>query len=496
MFDFLSARVTSSPQALALITPEGTWTYSELNAMVAEMCASLVYLGIQRGQIVALLLPNSIEYVVLIHALLRLGVTILPLNTRLTASELDYQLRLTACQWVFCGRETQLIASELVAPMRHLVSLSTTSDPTFERLSKSDNTMAYERGTVDLEALCAIVFTSGTSGQPKGAMLSVGNFFYSALASAYHLGTLPDDRWLCVLPLFHVGGLSIIIRACLYGISVDLHAKFDAEFINQYLTQMPVTLLSLVPTQLHRLLERKAKRQAPRKLRMILLGGASASSDLLARAQSAGLPVAITYGLTEATSQVATASPLHAARKIGTVGKPLPFTQVQIVDKAGNPVPSNTYGEVIVRGQTVMRGYYNHPEATAKTLRNGALYTGDIGYFDAEGDLWIVQRRSDLIISGGENIYPTEVENVLLRHPAVKEACVVGIADTEWGQRVVCALVTTQPITTQELYEFVQGKLARYKQPREWRIVEALPVTASGKVIRSAVVALFQENTP
>jgi O-succinylbenzoic acid--CoA ligase len=206
--------------------------------------------------------------------------------------------------------------------------------------------------------------------------------------------------------------------------------------------------------------------------------------------------VAPTYGLTEAASQVATMPPQDAARKPGSAGRPLLFTSVRIVNEAGQELPAGAYGEVVVSGPTVMRGYFNNPEATAKTLRDDQLYTGDIGYLDEDGDLWLVQRRSDVIVSGGENVYPAEVERALEQHPAVAVVCVVGLPHPEWGQQVAAAVVLRegQSLAEVELLTFGRERLAGYKLPRVVRFVKSLPQTASGKIARQAVTEMFEHR--
>ena len=251
---------------------------------------------------------------------------------------------------------------------------------------------------------------------------------------------------------------------------------------------------------LHRLLLKRAGKAWPASLRHILLGGAAATVELLATARASKAPVATTYGLTEAASQVATLRPEEVAHKPGSVGKALMFSTIRIVDEAGNSLPAGEKGEIVVSGPTVMAGYYKNPEATAKVLRTNAqnvaeLYTGDIGYLDTDGDLWPVQRRSDLILSGGENVYPAEVEAVLRQHPAVTEVCVVGIPDVEWGQRVAALVVCQRgvQVTAAELASFSRERLAGYKQPRLIRFTDVLPQTASGKIERSTVTRLLGE---
>ena len=252
---------------------------------------------------------------------------------------------------------------------------------------------------------------------------------------------------------------------------------------------------------LHRLLEQRRGKVWPSSLRHILLGGAAATPELLAAAHATGAPVATTYGLTEAASQVATMRPEDVIHKPGSVGKALMFTKVRVVDEAGNTLPPTEKGEIVVRGPTVMAGYYKNPDATAQVIRTTAqgareLYTGDLGYLDADGDLWPIQRRSDLIVSGGENIYPAEVEAVLRQHPAVADLCVVGLPDPDWGQSVA-ALVACHAgvqLTDAELMTFGRECLAGYKQPRLIRFVDRLPQTASGKIERQSVVTLLMKE--
>lgn len=473
MLDWLTVSTRANPDNLALIYADQQWTYRELDQQVNAACAWLKHQGIVAGQRIAVLMPNCPEYVILVHALIRLGAVIVPLNTRLTTIELAYQVTKVQAAMVISTEATAKIAAELPCPA---LVMSLAAFALF-------NANPPAQCTLDLDAPHAIIFTSGTTGNPKGAILTYGNHFYGAMASAYRIGTLPDDRWLCCLPLYHVGGLNILMRCCLYGTTVVLHNGFNVEAVNHALAQQAVTLISLVPTMLYRLLDTAFN--AP-NLRLVLLGGAAATPDLMERCTAASIPVATTYGLTEADSQVATQTPASTLRKPGSVGKPLPFNTVEILNEAGEAQPAGEIGEIVISGPTVMQGYFGDPEAT---LQNSKLYTGDLGYFDAEGDLWLVQRRSDLIVSGGENVYPAEIEIILKQHPAIADACVVGIPDAEWGQKVAAAVVL-QPnanLTTDELTAFCRQHLAGYKIPRLIRVVEALPLTASGKIERKTV---------
>ena len=221
----------------------------------------------------------------------------------------------------------------------------------------SDTSITINNLPFSINHFQAVVFTSGTSGKPKGVPLTFNNHFYGAMASAYRLGVMPDDVWLSCLPLYHVGGLAVIWRSCLYGTAVNLHPRFILEEVNRALDTLPITLISLVPTMLYRLLE--TRENWPETLRLALIGGAAATPDLVAKAQAANVPIATTYGLTEASSQVATMLPENVARKPGSVGKPLLFTIVDIVDENGRSLPPNAYGEIVVSGPTVMAGYFD-----------------------------------------------------------------------------------------------------------------------------------------
>ena len=500
--DWLYARARATPQKLALIIDEQRWTYAELDRLVEGLAQHLAGTGVTPGQMVAVLMPNNLAYVCLVHALARLQAVLVPLNTRQTVPELAWQLEHAGCRWLLHTAETAKAATELASNDCTVIEIGDW------RLEIND-----EYPISNLQSPTSnpqsIVFTSGTSGRPKGVMLTFTNHFYSATASAFRLGVDTNDCWLSCLPLYHVGGLAVILRSCLYGTAVVLHQGFDVDAINHSLDSHAITLVSLVPTMLYRLLP--TRDSWPASLRLILLGGAAAAPDLIEQANA--LPVdnsqyiihnstiphpvvAPTYGLTEAASQVATMLPADAIRKPGSAGRPLLFTSVRIVNEAGQELPAGAYGEVVVSGPTVMRGYFNNPEATAKTLHDGELYTGDIGYLDEDGDLWLVQRRSDVIVSGGENVYPAEVEGALKQHPAVAAVCVVGVPHPEWVQQVAAMVVLHEglSLTETELLTFGREHLAGYKLPRVVRFVKSLPQTASGKIARQAVTEMFEHR--
>ncbi len=480
MQDWLTARAAATPNTLALLHNDMRLTYAQLDDRSNAMAISLRAKGVEARQHVAVLMEAGPAYISIIFGLMRLNAILIPLNTRLTVPELRWQVKHADVNWLLFDD----------ANTERAVALN--ASRTIAIIGQAPATTDQISSTIDRDQLQTIIFTSGTTRSPKGVALTYGNHYASANASAYRIGLQPDDLWLSCLPLYHVGGLAVFLRSCLYGTGVLLHNRFDVAQVSEVLDQLPVTMISLVPTMLYRLLEHRSNWDLPH-LRCVLLGGAAAHSDLLARAFAAGIPIHTTYGLTEAASQVATMLPDGVRQKPGSVGRGLLFTQTRIVDQAGGDLPVGEIGEVWVSGPTVMRGYYNNPNATAEVLHAGWLRTGDIGYLDAAGDLFILQRRSDLIISGGENVLPSEVEAVLKAHPAVADVVVVGVADPEWGQKVAAVVIPSAAVTAADLQSYARDHLAGPKLPRLFRFVDAFPQTASGKVQRAKVRALFND---
>jgi O-succinylbenzoic acid--CoA ligase len=318
-------------------------------------------------------------------------------------------------------------------------------------------------------------------------MLTYGNHLWSAVGSALNLGLREDDRWLACLPLFHVGGLAILLRGAIYGTTAVVHESFDAARVNASIDRDGVTIISVVSNMLQRMLDERGDTPYPPALRCVLLGGGPAPESLLQRSAALGVPVVQTYGLTEAASQVATLPPEDAIRKLGSAGKPLFGSQVRIVSPDGAALPSSSEGEIVVRGPTVTPGYLNSPEATAQAIRDGWLHTGDIGYLDAEGYLYVLDRRDDLIVSGGENVYPAEIEAVLQSHPDVLEAGVYGAPDDRWGQTPVAAVVLRPGATAtpEALIAHCRERLSTYKTPSRIELCDELPRNAAGKLLRS-----------
>ena len=485
--DWLRERTARSPDATALLIDGRSWSFSQLDVLVSRLCHWFRDEGIEPGDHAGLFMPNSLAAVCCVFALARMEAVLVSLNARLTSQELAWQIEHANCSVVLCSSDLEETAGDAAQgriPVRALPFQAAELDDLLAGFPARFE--AEEPG--DLASLQAIVFTSGTTGFPKGVMIHYANHYWSATASVERLGTQVDDRWLACLPLYHVGGLAVLFRSCLYGTAVVLHDGCDVPAVMGSLREESITIVSLVPTMLGRLLQADLSQSAAPSLRLLLLGGAAAPPRLLTEAAEACLPVAVTYGLTEATTQVATMEPDRVPAKLGSAGKPLTFATIAIADDAGRDVPRNTPGEIVVKGPMIMAGYYNDSAATTEKLRDGWLHTGDIGYLDGDGDLWVLDRRSDLIVSGGENVYPAEVERVLREYPDVAQACVIGLPHPEWGQQVTAVLMLREPgqLDERDLLAFTRERLAGYKQPRAVYVVDQLPQTGSGKVNRRA----------
>jgi o-succinylbenzoate---CoA ligase len=458
------AQALRRPGALALVAGGRRLSFAELDAEVAAWAGRLGALGASAGTRVAVLSWNSLPLLALVFAVRRLRATLVPLNARLTRAELQPLVeRLRPCT---------VLAEESLSERLPDATL-------LERVAREVVPPHGEAGALRPDEDWAVLFTSGTTGQPKGARLPVRALLASAAASRANLGASPEDRWLCNLPLFHVGALAMAVRCAVDGAALVLHRRFDAEATARAFSAEEVTHASLVARTLELTLEAGAK---PAALRAVLVGGGPLPAALGAQARTAGMPVLHTYGLTEACSQVATERPAEAD---GTsVGRPLPGLMLRLVPAPG---VAEGAGEIQVRGPTLMAGYLDDAEASALALADGWLHTGDVGTVDAAGRLRVLARRVDLILSGGENVYPAEVEAVLAAHPAVAEVAVVGRTDRAWGEVPVAAVVLRPGAVLEGLADWTRSRLAAFKVPRDVVALPALPRTALEKVDRAAL---------
>ena len=419
----VKAQARRDPDGLALVAGDRRWSWAALDAETAATAGALRAAGIGPGERVAVLAANHPATVVLLFALRRVGAALVPLNVRLAPAELRAQRDRVRPGLLLADAERREVLPG--------------AEP-LEGWTRAD-AVPVDGAATDPAADWALLFTSGTTGKPKAARLTVAALDALARASAQNLGPRPADRWLCNLPLFHVGGLGTAVRCAHDGATLVLHPRFDAGAMVRAVREDGITHGSLVARTLEECLEAGLE---PRGLRGVLVGGGPVPAALVERARARGIPVLLTYGLTEACSQVTTEHPGDADGT--TAGVPLPGLDLRIVDADGTPLPAGEEGTIAVRGPTLMRATWTTPQATAEVLRDGWLHTGDLGRMDPRGRLTVLARRTDLIVSGGENVYPAEVEAVLAAHPAVAEVAVVGRPDSRWGQ-VPVAVVVPRP---------------------------------------------------
>ncbi|MEK8199324.1 o-succinylbenzoate--CoA ligase [Lysinibacillus sp. FSL M8-0134] len=466
--NWILQRAYLTPLRKALAYKNQSWTFQELNELSIKRARQLVGIGIQQGDRIAIMGPTKPELVMMMYACMHLQCEMVMLNRRLSPEELAYQLEDSEAVTVLIADED---IEKLPPETAHYLFSS------IENGGEGELTIEKEW---PLDQTTTIMYTSGTTGFPKGVRQTVGNHQASATASVLNIGLQPQDVWLCAVPLFHISGFSILVRSLLYGNQVYLYDQFDAEAISQNIIDGEVTHMSVVAVTLERILHTLEQRnmKASPHFKLMLAGGGPVPVDYLARAHSLNLAVAQTYGMTETSSQTATLASEDAMQKIGSAGKPLFFNQIKIAD------PNDKgEGEICIRGPHVTPGYigrFAHKNATI----DGWLHTGDIGCLDEDGYLYVIDRRADLIISGGENIYPAEIENVLLTHPAVKEAGVCGVDDEQWGQVPIAFLVLNEPVSVEQLQAFCLQKLAKYKMPKEIIFTDSLPRNGADKLLR------------
>ena len=434
---WLARAAARHPDHEAIATPAGSWSYRELHAAACAGAAELAARGATPGTRVAIALPAGLAFAQALHACLLLGAVAVPIDLRLGPVE---QERIAG------GCELRV------------------DEPLRDRSPAAAFEPASARHT--LSATAAVIHTSGTTAAPRPVELTYGNLLWSALGSAVALGCAPDDRWLCALPLSHVGGLSILIRSAIYGTTAVVHERFETDRALAALRCERITLVSLVATTLQRLLD--AGLRDPGHLRCALTGGGPVPAALRERSLAAGVPVSLTYGLTESCSQATTLPVAAIGDPAHTAGPPLFCTRLRLAPD----------GEIMLAGPTV---------AASPRLEDGWLATGDLGRLDERGWLQVVGRKADTIVSGGENVAPAEVEAVLEAHPQVLEAAVVGRPDEQWGERVAAWVVhaSSEVPDYEDVLAHCRRHLAPYKVPKDLAGTdEPLPRTPSGKLLR------------
>jgi fatty-acyl-CoA synthase len=501
MGQILTLAARKYPERTALICGAERLTYRAFNTRVNRLAHALLGLGLKKGDKVAALFYNSIFFVETYFAALKAGGVFVPVNFRFVGEEAAYILNHSDSRFFFFGPEFQRLVQTVRPTLPRVdffIPAGTAPDPepgSLEDLRK-DAPDSEPPVFPSEDDDCQIMYTSGTTGKPKGAVITHRNVLWNLFNSIFGREEKEGEVSLVVGPLYHTAALNnhLTLRVALGGTSI-LVREFDAREVLELIAREKVTVISGAPAMFHFLLNLPGKEKYDTHSVTKCTTGSSILPDETKENLLRFFPniegIYDVYGATECSPNICILKAKDSLRKKESVGPPVPFLEVRIVDDRGQPVPANVVGELICRGPNVMKGYYKDPEGTAEALRGGWLHTGDLARMDEEGFVYIVDRKKDLIISGGENIYPRELEEVLYRHPQIQDAAVVGVPDPLWGESVKAFVVLRKGATlaAEEVVEYCKAHLASYKKPRSVAFVDSLPRNPSGKVLKTVLRA-------
>jgi fatty-acyl-CoA synthase len=485
----------------ALVDGRRRITYRQLEGRVNRLARALQAIGVRHGERCAMLAYNGAEYIELIFAAAKLGLILVPLNWRLTPAELAFNLNDSGTQTLVFDPQLAETAAALRAETGITRRIVLGSQPlpdavAYEMLLAQHGELPPEPDSpVDLDTPHIIMYTAGTTGRPKGAVLSQGASFYNAINLMVDLNFHAGDRNLALLPMFHIGGIGLFTLPMLYvGGTVVIQRTFAPAETLVLLREEKITLFFGVAAIFLFLIQHPDfDPQCFENARVVMSGGAPLPVSLVQQYHAAGITLQQGFGMSEAAPSIATLSKALALGKAGSIGRPLLHVEARVVDEKMRDVAADQVGELVIRGPNLMQGYWQRPEATAEAFAGGWFHTGDLARRDPDGDLYIVDRKKDMFISGGENVYPAEVENAIYAMGQVAEAAVIGIADERWGE-IGCAVVVVKPQATLkagEVMEFVAGRLAKYKVPRQVVFTDRLPRNAAGKVLKNVLRAKY-----
>ncbi|MFJ8244787.1 long-chain-fatty-acid--CoA ligase [Peribacillus asahii] len=488
----LKRSASNFPESIAYIYGDKSVTYQELNQKVDRLAAGLYVQGIRKGDGVALILGNSPEFLIAYYGILRLGAFVVPINPLYTQGEINYLLDNSQAKAVITHVSVEPKLSEVKKQLENLKLVvyieAENQESTWEHLMETGTSInVYGSPYIGDEDLAVILYTSGTTGKPKGAMLTHRNLVSNADSISKLLELDVKDRVVAVLPMFHVFCMTICLNAPIAcGATVLIQPKFSPHDVVSAIREKKATVFAGVPTMysfIYQLPE--AITEDCQSIRMCISGGASIPTELLHKFENKfNVFILEGYGLSE-TAPLVAINPLKGTRKPGSIGLNIPAVQSKVVDEFGKELPRGEVGELVVQGPNVMRGYLNMPEATAAALIDGWLYTGDLARMDEEGYIYIVDRKKDIIIVGGYNVYPREVEEVLYQHPSIVEASVVGVPNEGYGESVKAyVVVKDKQLTIDDILHFCQDKLVKYKLPRQVEFLKELPKNSTGKILR------------
>jgi fatty-acyl-CoA synthase len=492
---WLDDRARLTPARRALTFEGSTWTFRELMGRVSRTAGMLRDGGVRHGDRVGYLGLNHPSFFELLFATARLGAIFVPLNFRLTGPELSFVIGDAGVHTLACDDAHRAVIDGVRAELpcrRYLAVEGEGAGEGWESLAAAASAAVPHGGgeLIDPDEVALIMYTSGTTGRPKGAMLTHGNLWWNNIAAILLTDVLEDDVSLVCAPLFHIGGLNVTtLQALMKGAEIVLHRSFDPGLFLSDVARYGVTTVFAVPAMLLFVSQHPSFGEADlTTLRSIVCGGAPVPEALIKLYNGRGVQINQGYGLTETSPCATFLTPEFALAKLGSAGRPPMLVSIKLIDADGAVVDEPMVrGELCVRGPNVMRGYWNRPSETAEAIDpDGWFHTGDVAYADEDGFYYIADRIKDMVITGGENVYPAEVENVLHDHPAVLDVAVVGLPDERWGEAVVAVVVPAAggSVSLEELRSFAGERLARYKLPSRLELVEAIPRNPAGKILK------------
>ncbi len=488
----LLRRAELNPERDALEFEGSVWTFAEFDARVRKAASVLKAQGVCQGDRVGFLGLNQPAFIETVFAANTLGAVFVPLNFRLTGEELTFIINDAGIHTIVVDQMLQPVIDSVKTTLccRHYLTVSHQAEgwQNFDELIQASEPI-QEMVSVSEDDLCLIMYTSGTTGLPKGAMLSHGNIMWNNINSQLAFGGGRDDVLLTVAPLFHIGGLNVLtLQSFAIGAKLILMRAFEPEAVLNVIEGKGVTHMFGAPAMFQFMMQHpNFEKTSFESVKTFVCGAAPPPESLLTTYADRGVDFCQGYGLTETSPFGTFLTPEWALKKLGSAGQAPMHTYVRIVNDDNKPVAANERGEICIMGPNIMLGYWNRPEATASAIDpEGWFHSGDVGYLDEDGFLFICDRLKDMVISGGENVYPAEVESVLFKHEAIAEVAVIGLADEKWGEAVtaVAALHEGRELSLEELRSFAETQLAKYKLPLRLHIVDALPRNPAGKVLK------------
>lgn len=494
------------PNKDAFIFMDNAFTYGQIDAAANQVAQGLRASGIEKGDKVALSCLNLPYFPIAYFGILKAGAVIVPLSVLLKRDEIEYHLKDSEAKAFFCfiGTPELPMAEEGYAGFQNVdtcknfyIITAKPTDPspiegtqTLGALMSGQSPVAPPKDTLASDT-AVIIYTSGTTGRPKGAELTHSNLILNAILSTDILGTESEDRLLIVLPLFHIFGMTVLMNGGIYkGATNILLPRFDAQQVFSLMDNHDISIFAGVPTMYWGMLNHDSSDvdidKISKNLKICVSGGASLPLQVLEDFEKKfDVPILEGYGMSEG-SPVVTFNHSNIGRKPGSVGTPAWGVEVKIVDENGKELPTGEKGELIYKGHNVMKGYYNKPEENAKTLKDGWLYSGDVAIKDEDGFFFIVDRTKDLIIRGGFNVYPREVEELIIKHEAISLVAVIGVPDEQHGEEIKACIVLNEgaSLDADELIEWTKSQIAAYKYPRIIEFMDALPMSATGKILK------------